>query len=223
MLIWKIGALLLEEGLKVWAKSKLVHYWHAVYVTSSIISDTAVATEAYRNKNTHSEKHTDDRLNFNKLIKFSISQKRYQCAHSLFLLFWHIHIYEMCLQTNTSAPKAWICHEYGWCITHKTPTLKALAHTSLPFKHKSSLTHNTFLHQASHHQTASLWKGPEPSANLRGSDDTKHMCEPPTASDWQACWTQLVVTDQNISLAGTWWEKVTDRRRESSLNGHHND
>lgn len=51
-LIWKIGALLLEEGLKVGAENEVVHYWHAACVTSSIRRDTAVHTEALRNKNT---------------------------------------------------------------------------------------------------------------------------------------------------------------------------
>lgn len=186
-----------KDGLNVWVERELVHYWHAAYVTSSIISDTAVAAEVYGNKNTHFEKRTDCRINLMEWIYSSVTPPpppRYP----------QIPIFKMCLHSQPTQASAQTDASRPIWLMHYTQNTHPCTQMSLPLKYKKTWhtdTH-TFLHQAPHHQTASLWEGHVSCANLRGSDDTKHMCEPPTACDWQALWAQPVVTDQNISLAG---------------------
>lgn len=124
MLIWKIGAPLLEGGLKVWVKSKLVHYWHAVYVTSSIISDTAVAvllrligtkTHTWRNARTTGSISTS-------LSNFDSHTHTHNSISVLILCFSFSGTFVWGFMGNTSGIYIYIC----WCITHKTPRMKAL-------------------------------------------------------------------------------------------------
>lgn len=162
--------------MNAWEESELACYCHAL---SHLI---------------HHKRHScrrDYQINFNKLIKssllhnciivhtdsVSLRQKKCTYAHKLSLTCRTLrravsatrvlHIKTAVNPAKTSA------HTPLWLSSNKAQTC---THT---------LTQSDFLHQASHHQAVSLRESHR--ANLRGSNDTKHMCEPPTARHRQAC------------------------------------
>jgi len=97
-------------------------------------------------------------------------------------------------------------------------------HLKLPLKHLHSFSamKKTLSHQASHHHTVLLQESPELHDNLRGSSDTKHMCESPTASHWQACWEKTCCDRSKISAGHQQGRRETDSETDSTLWGHQN-